>query len=259
MKKKVVTYLRVSTTNQLDNTSIEHQREKINLYCKFHDIEIVKEFKDEAQSGKNKDREQYKEMINFVLDKNNEINAIMCYKSDRIHRKLRNLIDMIEDLQERKIEFISITEQFDTSTPQGMLFLQMLGSFAEFERKIIAERTRSGRISNGKNELHPGGRVPLGYKLVNKKLIIDKKKADIVKKIFHMRAKGHKLDDIGAEVGMSKQIISKILKNKTYTGKYSYDGKIENNNINFKVDRIISNYIYNKVNKGGLNPWYLTV
>ena len=67
-------------------------------------------------------------------------------------------------------------------------------------------------------------------------------------------SKGDKLDDIGAEVGMSKQIISKILKNKTYIGKYSYDGKIENNNINFKVDRIISNYIYNKVNKGGLNP-----
>lgn len=259
MKKKVVIYLRVSTTNQLDNTSIEHQREKINLYCKFHDIEIIKEFKDEAQSGKSKDREQYKEMINFVLDKSNKINAIMCYKSDRIHRKLRNLIDMIEDLQENKIEFISVTEQFDTSTPQGMLFLQMLGSFAEFERKIIAERTRSGRISNGKNELHPGGRVPYGYKLKDGKLVIVKEQADIIKKIFNMRSKGNKLIEISKDVGMSKQRISKILKNKTYTGKYSYDGKIENNNINFKVDRIISNYIYNKVNKGGLNPWYLTV
>ena len=259
MKKKVVTYLRVSTTNQLDNTSIEHQREKINLYCKFHDIEIVKEFKDEAQSGKNKDREQYKEMINFVLDKSNKINAIMCYKSDRIHRKLRNLIDMIEDLQERKIEFISITEQFDTSTPQGMLFLQMLGSFAEFERKIIAERTRSGRISNAKNELHPGGKVPYGYELKDGKLTIVKEQADTIKKIFNMRSKGNKLIEISKDTGMSKQRISKILKNKTYTGKYSYDGKIENNNINFKVDRIISNYIYNKVNKGGLNPWYLTV
>lgn len=254
MKKKVVTYLRVSTTNQLDNTSIEHQREKINLYCKFHDIEIVKEFKDEAQSGKNKDREQYKEMINFVLDKSNKINAIMCYKSDRIHRKLRNLIDMIEDLQERKIEFISITEQFDTSTPQGMLFLQMLGSFAEFERKIIAERTRSGRISNAKNELHPGGKVPYGYELKDGKLTIVKEQADTIKKIFNMRSKGNKLIEISKDTGMSKQRISKILKNKTYTGKYSYDGKIENNNINFKVDRIISNYIYNKVNKGGLNP-----
>lgn len=254
MKKKVVTYLRVSTTNQLDNTSIEHQREKINLYCKFHDIEIVKEFKDEAQSGKNKDREQYKEMINFVQDKNNEINAIMCYKSDRIHRKLRNLIDMIEDLQERKIEFISITEQFDTSTPQGMLFLQMLGSFAEFERKIIAERTRSGRISNGKNELHPGGKVPYGYELKDGKLTIVKEQADTIKKIFNMRSKGNKLIEISKDTGMSKQRISKILKNKTYTGKYSYNGKIENNNINFKVDRIISNYIYNKVNERGLNP-----
>ena len=250
MKKKVVIYLRVSTTNQLDNTSIEHQREKINLYCKFHDIEIIKEFKDEAQSGKSKDREQYKEMINFVLDKSNKINAIMCYKSDRIHRKLRNLIDMIEDLQENKIEFISVTEQFDTSTPQGMLFLQMLGSFAEFERKIIAERTRSGRISNGKNELHPGGRVPYGYKLKDGKLVIVKEQADMIKKIFNMRSKGNKLIEISKDVGMSKQRISKILKNKIYVGEFNYNGKVENNNIKLQVEGIISKYIFNKINKG---------
>ena len=250
MKKKVVIYLRVSTTNQLDNTSIEHQREKINLYCKFHDIEIVKEFKDEAQSGKSKDREQYKEMINFVLDKSNKINAIMCYKSDRIHRKLRNLIDMIEDLQENKIEFISVTEQFDTSTPQGMLFLQMLGSFAEFERKIIAERTRSGRISNGKNELHPGGKVPYGYELKDGKLTIVKEQADIIKKIFNMRSKGNKLIEISKDVGMSKQRISKILKNKIYVGEFNYNGKVENNNIKLQVEGIISKYIFNKINKG---------
>ena len=250
MKKKVVIYLRVSTTNQLDNTSIEHQREKINLYCKFHDIEIVKEFKDEAQSGKSKDREQYKEMINFVLDKSNKINAIMCYKSDRIHRKLRNLIDMIEDLQENKIEFISVTEQFDTSTPQGMLFLQMLGSFAEFERKIIAERTRSGRISNGKNELHPGGKVPYGYELKDGKLTIVKEQADTIKKIFNMRSKGNKLIEISKDVGMSKQRISKILKNKIYVGEFNYNGKVENNNIKLQVEGIISKYIFNKINKG---------
>ena len=64
-----------------------------------------------------------------------------------------------------------------------------------------------------------------GYKLKDGKLVIVKEQADIIKKIFNMRSKGNKLIEISKDVGMSKQRISKILKNKTYTGKYSYDGK----------------------------------
>lgn len=250
--KRVVTYLRVSTANQVDNTSIETQREKIKLYCKLNDIQIVEEFKDEAISAKHEHtREDYQRLIKFIADKENKIEAIMVYKSDRIHRSLRNLMNMISYLQKLKIDFISITEQFDTSTAQGMLFLQMLGSFSEFERKLIAERTKSGRIANHKKELSSGGRPPFGYKMEDKKLVINEEEAEIVKEIFKLRNKGKTLEFIGNKFGMSKQRIHGIIKNQTYTGKYTYNGKVEKNNFVLDVEPIVSRYTYNKANLKG--------
>ena len=250
--KRVVTYLRVSTVNQEDNTSIETQREKIKLYCKLNDIQIVEEFKDEAISAKHEHtREDYQRLIKFIGNKENKIDAIMVYKSDRIHRSLRNLMNMISYLQKLKIDFISITEQFDTSTAQGMLFLQMLGSFSEFERKLIAERTKSGRIANHKKELSSGGRPPFGYKMKDKKLIVNEEEAEIVKEIFKLRNKGKTLEFIGNKFGMSKQRIHGIIKNQTYTGKYTYNGKVEKNNFVLDVEPIVSRYTYNKANLKG--------
>lgn len=250
--KRVVTYLRISTANQIDNTSIETQREKIELYCKLNDYEIVKEFKDEGISAKNDlTRENYIKLMKFISDKENNINEIVVYKSDRIHRSLENLLKMISYIQKINIDFVSITEQFDTSTAQGMLFLQMLGSFSEFERKLIAERTKSGRIANHKKELSSGGRPPFGYKMEDKKLVINEEEAEIVKEIFKLRNKGKTLEFIGNKFGMSKQRIHGIIKNQTYTGKYTYNGKVEKNNFVLDVEPIVSRYTYNKANLKG--------
>lgn len=250
--KRVVTYLRISTVNQIDNTSIETQREKIELYCKLNDYEIVKEFKDEGISAKNDHtREDYIKLMEFISHEENKIDGIIVYKSDRIHRSLENLIKMISYIQKLKIDFISITEQFDTSTAQGMLFLQMLGSFSEFERKLIAERTKSGRIANHKKELSSGGRPPFGYKMEDKKLVINEEEAEIVKEIFKLRNKGKTLEFIGNKFGMSKQRIHGIIKNQTYTGKYTYNGKVEKNNFVLDVEPIVSRYTYNKANLKG--------
>ena len=247
--KRVVSYLRISTANQIDNTSIETQREKIDLYCRLNNFQVVEEFKDEAISGKYEhNRKDYKRMMQFILNSDNKIDAIVVYKSDRIHRSLKNLMLMLDDLQEEKINFISITEQFDTSTAQGMLFLQMLGSFAEFERKIIAERTKGGRISNGKNELYAGGRPPFGYCVENKELIKVEEEAIIVKNIFKLRCKGKSLKEIGDIVGMSKQRVHSIIRNKVYMGVYEYNGKVEHNNITFKVQHIVTTYTFQKAN-----------
>lgn len=247
--KRVVSYLRISTANQLENTSIETQREKIELYCKLNDFELVEEFKDEAVSAKYEHtRKDYKRMIEFISNEDNKINAIVSYKSDRLHRSLKNLMNMFDYIQERNINFISVTEQFDTSTAQGLLFLQMLGSFSEFERKIIAERTKNGRISNAKNELVPGGRVPLGYKIEEKKLVVNQDEVEIVKEIFRLRCKGTSLKAIGEKFGMSKQRIHAIIRNKVYIGVFEYDGKVEHNNISYKVEPIVTNYMHKKAN-----------
>ena len=248
MKKKAVGYCRISTLMQVDNTSLKDQEEKIRMYAKLHDIVIDKMFIDKAVSGKSTDRPEYDKMMDYI--KENDIDMIIVYKNDRIHRSLYNLLSMIYNLQEYEVDLVSVTEMFDTSTPQGMLFLQMLGSFAEFERAIINERTRNGRIARLKENKWVGGKPALGYK-VNKegKFEIDEEEAKIVKDIFKLRSKGISLSNIGAKYGFSKQKVDYILKNKNYIGVFEYRGKQEKNDIVIEMEPIRSRYMWNKVNK----------
>ena len=138
MKKRAVGYCRISTLMQVDNTSLKDQEDIIRMYAKLHDIVIDKMF----------------------------IDMIIVYKNDRIHRSLYNLLAMIYELQKYEVALVSVTEMFDTSTPQGMLFLQMLGSFAEFERAVINERTRNGRIARLNENKWVGGKPAFGYKVI---------------------------------------------------------------------------------------------
>ncbi|MEF9992630.1 MAG: recombinase family protein [Peptostreptococcaceae bacterium] len=247
MKKRAVGYCRISTLMQVDNTSLKDQEDKIRMYAKLHDIFIDKIFIDKAVSGKSTDRPEYDKMINYI--KENNIDMIMVYKNDRLHRSLYNLLAMIYEMQEYNVALVSITEHFDTSTPQGMLFLQMLGSFAEFERALINERTRNGRIARLNEKKWVGGKPSLGYK-VNKQgqFEIYDEEAKIVKDIFKLRSKGLSLAKIGAKYGFSKQKVDYILKNKNYIGVFEYQGKKEKNDIVVEIDPIVSRYMWNKVN-----------
>ncbi len=248
MKKRAVGYCRISTLMQVDNTSLKDQEEKIRMYAKLHDIVIDEMFIDKAVSGKSTDRPEYDKMMDYI--KENNIDIIIVYKNDRIHRSLYNLLAMIYELQKYDVALVSVTEMFDTSTPQGMLFLQMLGSFAEFERAIINERTRNGRIARLNENKWVGGKPALGYK-VNKdgKFEVDEKEAKVVKDIFKMRSKGISLAKIGNKYGFSKQKVDYILKNKNYIGVFEYRGKKEKNDIFLYIDPIVSKYMWRKVNK----------
>lgn len=247
MKKRAVGYCRISTLMQVDNTSLKDQEDKIKMYAKLHNIEIDKIFIDKAVSGKSTDRPEYDNMMDYI--KTNDVDMIMVYKNDRIHRSLYNLLAMIYDIQEYNVALVSITEHFDTSTPQGMLFLQMLGSFAEFERAVINERTRNGRIARLNENKWVGGKPAFGYK-VNKhgQFEIYEEEAKIVKDIFKLRSKGISLAKIGAKYGFSKQKVNYILKNKNYIGVFEYRGKKEKNDIILQIEPIVSKYTWNKVN-----------
>lgn len=248
MKKRAVGYCRISTLMQVDNTSLKDQEDKIKMYCKLHDIDLDKVFIDKAVSGKSTDRPQYYEMINYV--KSNDIDMIVVYKNDRIHRSLYNLLAMIYELQDNGVALVSVTEMFDTSTPQGMLFLQMLGSFAEFERAIINERTRNGRIARLKESKFVGGKPAFGYTInENGEFKIYEEEAKIVKDIFRLRSRGVSLAKIGAKYGFSKQKIDYILKNKNYIGIFEYCEKKENKCITLEIDPIVSKYMWDKINK----------
>ena len=248
MKKRAVGYCRISTVMQVDNTSLKDQEEKIRMYAKLHDIVINEMFIDKAVSGKSTDRPEYDRMMDYV--KENDIDMIIVYKNDRIHRSLYNLLAMIYELQEYEVALVSVTEMFDTSTPQGMLFLQMLGSFAEFERAIINERTRNGRIARLNENKWVGGKPAFGYEITKDgRFAVNQYEAEIVKDIFKLRAKGVSLSKIGDKYGFSKQKIDYILKNKNYIGMFEYKGKKEKNNIVIEIEPIISRYMWNKVNR----------
>ena len=138
---KAIGYARVSTKDQ----KLEAQIEEITRFCKYRDIELVRVFSDTA-SGKNTDRQSFLEMMDLIENKNIfGIDTVVVYKIDRIGRSLKNLIDIIETLHKNKVQFVSVTEpHFDTTTPQGNLFFQISGAFAEYERKLIRERSEMG-------------------------------------------------------------------------------------------------------------------
>lgn len=258
---RAVGYARVSSDSQVDNTSIEIQIEKITDYGRLYDYELVKVFVDNGKSGAKTDcRSDYNAMIDYISAPDNEIRALITLKADRIHRKLKNLLVMIEDfLMPADIAFISILENFDTSTSQGMLFLQMLGSFAEFERAMINERTRSGRVKTAKNKGYAGGEPPFGYKAVNGRIEVDETRAGVIREIFKLYVTGMKPLKIArylnerciktkTEKGLwSRQAIDYILKNPFYTGTYTYNGIKEANGISNKgqIPSIVSARLFN--------------
>ncbi|XID91529.1 recombinase family protein [Paenibacillaceae bacterium WGS1546] len=267
--KYVVGYVRISSDSQKDNTSIAEQKKRIYAYCTSQNWKLKEVFVDEAKSGSKIDeRVQYAEMLEFAQDKSNEIDAIVVFKSDRIHRHLKNLLIMIEDdLQSRDIAFISVSENFDTSTPQGMLTLQMLGSFAEFERNLINERTRSGRVVTAKSGKYAGGKIPYGYTITDGKFVVIESEAKLVRQMFQLYAEGKSYgfiakyisslqkqsgDDSGssdASKTWSRTSICYILRNTAYTGLLTYDGKKEKNQIQVKasIPAIVSKQLFNKV------------
>ncbi len=267
--KYVVGYVRISSDSQKDNTSIAEQKKRIQAYCTSQDWKLKEIFADEAKSGSKIDeRIEYTRMLGTARDKSNEIDAIIVIKSDRIHRHLKNLLIMIEDdLQPYDIAFISVSENFDTSLPQGMLTLQMLGSFAEFERNLINERTRSGRIITAKSGKYAGGKVPYGYTLIDGKFEINDHDAKIVREMFQIYADGKSYGFIAKYISSiqkqsasnsgssdahktwSRTSICYILRNSSYTGLLSYDGKKEKNQIQVKasIPSIVSKQLFNKV------------
>jgi len=91
---------------------------------------------------------------------------------------------LVEIFNKNRTDFISITERFDTSTPAGRLLRNIMLTFAEFERELTSERTKDKALERAKKGMCGGGAAPLGYKRENKKLIVNKKEADIVRHIF---------------------------------------------------------------------------
>ena len=144
--------------------SIENQIELCKNYCKTHlnldNVEFLI-YEDEGFSGKNLNRPKFKELINDVKSK--KINYLVCYRLDRISRSVADFSGTLELLQEYNVNFISIKEQFDTSTPMGRAMIYIASVFAQLERETIAERVRDNMLQLAKMGKWSGGQLPLGF------------------------------------------------------------------------------------------------
>lgn len=143
--------------------SIENQVQMCKEYIKQRlskDIKIVI-YEDEGFSGGTTDRPKFKEMIRDIKLK--KINILICYRLDRISRNVADFSNTLEVLQENNCSFISIREQFDTSTPMGRAMIYIASVFAQLERETIAERVKDNMLELAKNGRWTGGKVPLGF------------------------------------------------------------------------------------------------
>ncbi|TES93331.1 MAG: recombinase family protein, partial [Candidatus Cloacimonadota bacterium] len=251
--KKCAIYTRVSTDNQVEKefNSCKAQEEKIRSFIGSQEnMKVYKVYSDPGYTGANLDRPALSEMINDIRERN--IDLIISYKIDRLVRSAKDFYQLVELFEKHNVDFISVTERFDTSVPSGRLLRNIMLTFAQFERELASERTRDKMLQRAQKGMWNGGIVPFGYKTENKKLIINKKEADVVKKIFEIYTTSGSLSKIYGELKrkgttdrqnrpLSKSALHYILRNIVYTGKIKYAGKIYQGN----HEPIISEDLFN--------------
>jgi len=162
--RQIAVYVRKSKITETGK-SIEIQKEKcISLACARFDIDAgdVLVYEDEGKSGFYADRPQYKRMLRDIED--NKIRAVVCYKIDRISRRTIDLLNLVQQMEQKGIAFVSVSDKdIDTSTKTGKIMIALLSAIAEFERDIIAERITDNMYELAKEGRWLGGKCPLGY------------------------------------------------------------------------------------------------
>jgi site-specific DNA recombinase len=141
--KKVAIYIRTSTEKQEE--SVKLQRQELENYCKLRDYKVVKQYVDFGWSGKDDRRPEFQKMMKDSKEGIFEI--LLVTKIDRFARSTMDLLVNVERLKESGVSFATTSQPIDTTSSMGVLTLQIMGAFAEFERSIIVERTRAGRIN----------------------------------------------------------------------------------------------------------------
>ena len=148
-------------SDKSDSTDVQYKFAE--EYCKSHYTDfILSRYEDEGYTGANTDRPDYNRLIANVKEK--QINVVICYKIDRISRNVSDFSNFFSILSDYDVEFVSIKEQIDTSTPLGRAMMYICSVFAQMERETIAERVKDNMIELSKSGKWAGGKAPVGYK-----------------------------------------------------------------------------------------------
>lgn len=232
--------------------SIGNQIEMCKNYIRLHypgfSEEDILVYEDEGYSGKNTQRPQFKKMMND--GKHHKFDAVVCYRLDRVSRNIKDFAELIQELQQLNISFVSINEQFDTSSPIGRAMMFICSVFSQLERETIAERIRDNMRELAKSGRWLGGTTPTGYK--SKELVGSVTVDGKVRKAF-------KLDIIKEEAELVKLIFDKFIETNSLTKTEIYlrqqHIKTKNNRdfSRFSISNILRNPVYMIADKEAWN------
>lgn len=227
--RKTALYIRVSTDSQYEEGySVEAQQEKLKAYCKIKDISNYEFYIDGGWSGSNIDRPEMKRMITEITQ--GKISSVIVYKLDRLSRSQKDTVFLLEDVfNPNDCDFISLNENFDTTSPYGKAMIGILSVFAQLERENIRERTRMGMYERVKSGLWMGGdSTPFGYDYDREKgILVPNEHAEDVRQIFDLYIQGYSITRLAKMFGLSSdRNITLILDRVTYLGKIQYNGEI---------------------------------
>jgi site-specific DNA recombinase len=196
-------YTRKSTDEGLnqDFNSLDAQRDAGEAYIRSQAGEgwtlVPDQYDDGGYTGANMDRPALRRLLADIQAK--KVDCVVVYKVDRLSRSIRDFGKIMEVLEKHGATFVSVTQQFNTTTSLGRLTLNILLSFAQFEREIISERTRDKQILARKRGKWTGGHLPLGYDLEDGCLVMNEEEAARVRQIFEWYLEGHSVHGIVAK------------------------------------------------------------
>ena len=168
-------YTRKSTEHGLEQefNSLDAQREACEAYIKSQASQgwqcLAQRYDDPAYSGGNLERPALKALLRDIDA--GRVDVVVVYKIDRLTRSLADFAKLVEAFDKKSISFVAVTQQFNTTTSMGRLTLNVLLSFAQFERELSSERVRDKIAASRRKGKWTGGTVPLGYAIKNKKLV----------------------------------------------------------------------------------------
>lgn len=226
---------------QMEFNSLDAQRESCLAYIESQKSEgwraVSKHYDDGGYSGGNTNRPAMQALLADVAA--GLIDVIVVYKVDRLTRSLSDFAKIVDVLEKRGVSFVSVTQQFNTTSSMGRLTLNVLLSFAQFEREITGERIRDKIAASRRKGMWTGGNVPLGYLRLDRKLLPHEAEATVVRTIFEryvalgcvrklqlalhregIRGKGRRPDEPPAV--LSRGALYLILRNPIYLGKIRY-------------------------------------
>jgi site-specific DNA recombinase len=255
-------YTRKSTEHNLDLefNSLDAQREACEAYIKSQAHEgwrlIPDRYDDGGLSGASLDRPALQALLSDVGA--GKITIVVVYKVDRLTRSLADFAKLVELFDQHGVSFVSVTQSFNTTSSMGRLTLNVLLSFAQFEREVIGERVRDKIAASKRKGIWVGGPVPLGYASIGKKLVVIPEEAETVRAIFARYLKlgsmGALMEDLDrrgirtkARRGTDGRVIGGIrfgvgplaylLKNRFYIGEVVYRGEVHRGEHEPIVDR----------------------